>query len=203
MPAPAQAPTHLLYLHGFRSSPQSFKARLLQAWLQEHAPQVHWWCPQLPPSPRAAWHLMRDGTRGWPAASMAVLGSSLGGFYATVAAEALGCSAVVLNPAVDPARDLARHVGDQTAWPDPASHFRFEPQYVEELRALTPARISDPSRYAAVIAKGDELLDWREMSRRYAGAHMLLLEGSDHALSDFTQHLPFVLDFLRLRPHTV
>ncbi|MCW5656333.1 MAG: esterase [Burkholderiaceae bacterium] len=203
MPAPAHPPTHLLYLHGFRSSPQSFKARLLHAWLQQHAPSLTWWCPQLPPSPRAAWQLIRDGTSGWPAHSMAVLGSSLGGFYATVVAEAYGCPAVVLNPAVDPARDLAHYIGDQTAYHDPALHFRFEPEYVDELRALTPARISDPSRYAAVIAKGDELLDWREMSRRYAGSRMLLLEGSDHALSDFAQHLGFVLDFLRLRPHTV
>lgn len=203
MPAPSKAPTHLLYLHGFRSSPQSFKARMLHAWVQQHAPQLTWWCPQLPPSPRAAWELIRDGTRGWPVRSMAVLGSSLGGFYATVAAEALGCPAVVLNPAVDPARDLARHVGDQTAYHDPAQHFEFKTEYIAEASALTPPRITDPSRYAAVIAKGDELLDWREMSARYRGARILLLEGSDHALSDFEQHLPFVLDFLRLRPHTV
>jgi predicted esterase YcpF (UPF0227 family) len=203
VPAPASAPTHLLYLHGFRSSPQSFKARLLQAWLQRHAPQVAWWCPQLPASPRSAWDLMRDGTRDWPRDSMAVLGSSLGGFYATVVAEAFGCAAVVLNPAIDPARDLARYVGDQTAYHDPSQHFEFKAAYVDELRALTPPRIADPSRYCAVIAKGDELLDWREMSRRYDGSHMRLLEGSDHALSDFDSHLPFVLDFLRLRPHTV
>jgi len=203
MPAPAKAPSHLLYLHGFRSSPQSFKARMLHAWVQQHAPQVTWWCPQLPPSPRAAWELIRDGTRGWPVPSMAVLGSSLGGFYATVAAEAFGCPAVVLNPAVDPARDLARHVGDQTAYHDPSQRFEFKAEYIAEVRALTPARITDPSRYAAVIAKGDELLDWREMSARYAGSRMLLLEGSDHALSDFDRHLPFVLEFLRLRPHTV
>jgi uncharacterized protein len=203
VPAPASAPTHLLYLHGFRSSPQSFKARLLQAWLQRHAPPVIWWCPQLPASPRAAWDLMRDGTRAWPRDSMAVLGSSLGGFYATVVAEAFGCAAVVLNPAIDPARDLVRYVGDQTAYHDPSQHFEFKAVYVDELRALTPPRISDPARYCAVIAKGDELLDWRKMSRRYAGSHMRLLEGSDHALSDFDSHLPFVLDFLRLRPHTV
>jgi len=203
VPAPAQAPSHLLYLHGFRSSPQSFKARMLHDWLQQHAPQVTWWCPQLPVSPDAAWQLMRDGTRDWPVHSMAVLGSSLGGFYATVVAEAFGCPAVVLNPAVEPARDLARYVGDQTAYHDPTQHFEFKATYVDELRALTPPRITDPSRYAAVIAKGDELLDWREMSARYAGSHMRLLEGSDHALSDFDWHLPFVLDFLRLRPHTV
>ena len=203
MPAPTRAPTHLLYLHGFRSSPRSFKALMLHAWLQQHAPQATWWCPQLPPSPREAWGLMRDGTRAWPVRSMAVLGSSLGGFYATVAAEAFGCAAVVLNPAVDPARDLVRHVGDQTAYHDPSLHFQFRATHIDELRALTPPRITDPSRYAAVIAKGDELLDWREMSARYAGAHLRLLDGSDHALSDFEQHLPFVLDFLRLRPHTV
>jgi len=200
--APTRAPTHLLYLHGFRSSPQSFKARMLHTWLQQHAPQVAWWCPQLPPSPREAWELMREGTRSWPVHSMAVLGSSLGGFYATVVAEALGCPGVVLNPAVEPARDLVRHVGDQTAYHDPAQHFEFKAEYVDELRALTPPRITEPSRYAAVIAKGDELLDWREMSARYAGSQMLLLEGSDHALSDFAQQLPFVLQFLRLRPHT-
>ena len=176
---------------------------MLHAWLQQHAPQVTWRCPQLPASPREAWDLIRDGTQGWPVHSMAVLGSSLGGFYATVVAEALGCAAVVLNPAVDPARDLVRYVGDQTAYHDPAQHFAFRAAYVDELRALTPPRIIDPSRYAAVIAKGDELLDWREMSARYAGSHMRLLDGSDHALSDFDRHLPFVLDFLRLRPHTV
>ena len=203
MPAPTRTPTHLLYLHGFRSSPQSFKARMLHAWLQQHAPQVAWWCPQLPPSPREAWDLIGDGTRGWPVHSTAVLGSSLGGFYATVVAEALGCAAVVLNPAVDPARDLVRHVGAQTAYHDPAQHFEFKAAYVGELRALRPAHIADPSRYAAVIAKGDELLDWREMSARYAGSHLRLIDGSDHALSDFDLHLPFVLDFLRLRPHTV
>ncbi|MBE7426154.1 MAG: esterase [Ideonella sp.] len=192
------ATSHIVYLHGFRSSPQSFKARMLHAWLQQHAPSVTWWCPQLPPSPRDAWQLMTDGTRDWPVSSMAVLGSSLGGFYATALAEQLGCRAVVLNPAVDPARDLVRHVGGQTAYHDPAVHFEFKPEYIDELRALRPPRLAHPQHYAAVIAQGDELLDWREMSARYAGASILLLEGSDHALSGFEQQMPFVLGFLGL-----
>jgi predicted esterase YcpF (UPF0227 family) len=192
--------SHILYLHGFRSSPQSFKARLLHAWLQRHAPAVTWCCPQLPPSPRQAWDLMQACIGGWPLYSMAVLGSSLGGFYATALAEHAGCRAVVLNPAVDPARDLVRYVGDQTAYHDPATHFEFKAEYIDELRELTPARLARPDRYAAVIAKGDELLDWREMSQRHAGARIKLLEGSDHALSDFEQHLDFVLEFLDLLP---
>jgi predicted esterase YcpF (UPF0227 family) len=192
------AATHLLYLHGFRSSPKSFKAQRLQAWLAEQRPDVHWWCPQLPPSPREAMQLLREGTAGWPDAGSAVLGSSLGGFYATVVAEATGWATVVMNPAVDPARDLARHIGEQTAFHTPEERFLFRAEYVDELRAMAPGPITRPERYFAIIAKGDELLDWREMSARYPGAQMRLLDGSDHALSDFDDHLPHLLRFLKL-----
>jgi hypothetical protein len=192
------AVTHLLYLHGFRSSPQSFKARHLQAWLQRHRPDVHWSCPQLPASPRDAFALIESGVAGWPAATSAVLGSSLGGFYATVLAERCGWRALVMNPAIDPARDLQQHIGTQTQFHDPLQQFEFLAEYVDELRALAVSGITRPERYAAIIAKGDEVLDWREMAARYRGATIRLLEGSDHALSDFDDHLPFVLRFLHL-----
>ncbi|MCR5866885.1 YqiA/YcfP family alpha/beta fold hydrolase [Aquincola sp. J276] len=195
-----QAPTHLLYLHGFRSSPQSFKARHMGAWIQAHRPGVQWWCPQLPPSPRAAMQLLTEGIAGWPADHMAVVGSSLGGFYATAVAERTGCPAVLLNPAVNPARDLEKYIGEQTAFHDPGQHFFFRPEFIDELRALTVPAITRPERYAAVICQGDEVLDWREMSGRYAGANVRLLEGGDHAISNFDVHLPFVLDFLHLTP---
>lgn len=189
---------HLLYLHGFRSSPASFKARMLEQWLGEHAPQVHWLCPQLPPSPAQAWRLIRQLSDDWPAQTMAVIGSSLGGYYATALAEAKGCRALVLNPAVDPARDLQAHVGMQTQYHQPDEHFEFRPEYVDELRTLCPAALTRPQRYGAIIARGDELLDWREMVARYAGADMLVLEGGDHALSDFEQHLPWVQRWLTM-----
>jgi predicted esterase YcpF (UPF0227 family) len=105
---------------------------------------------------------------------------------------------VRLNPAVDPARDLAGYVGVQTAWHDPAQTFVVEPGFGDELRALQVGTISRPERYFAVIAKGDELLDWREMSGHYPGARIKLLEGSDHALSDFDRHIEDVLSFLQL-----
>jgi uncharacterized protein len=189
--------THLLYLHGFRSSPRSFKAQRLQAWLASHHPGVHWWCPQLPPSPREAMALLREGTAGWPAATSAVLGSSLGGFYATVVAEATGWPAVLMNPAVDPARDLAAYVGELTAFHAPEEHFVFRREYLYDLRTMSPTAITQPERYLATIAKGDEVLDWREMTARYPGVNLRLLEGSDHALSDFDEHLPHILKFLQ------
>jgi uncharacterized protein len=191
------ATTHLLYLHGFRSSPQSTKARRMAAWVQAQRPGLVWWCPQLPASPAQAVDMLLAGVADWPHDTLAVIGSSLGGFYATVLAERLGCHAVLLNPAADPARDLAIHIGTTTAWHSDEA-FVFAPHFVDELRNLRPAAITSPQRYFAVIAKGDEVLSWREMADRYAACRVKLLDGSDHALSDFDDHLPDILHFLQL-----
>jgi predicted esterase YcpF (UPF0227 family) len=197
------AVTHLLYLHGFRSSPASAKARLLAAWLAAHRPDVCWRCPQLPASPRAAMALLAADTADWPAEASAVVGSSLGGFYATVLAQTRGrrrWRVGLINPAVNPARDLAAHTGEQTAWHDPAERFVVEPAFVVELRAMTPGPLTGRARYLPIIATGDELLDWREMAARYAGEPLCRVDGSDHALSDFRHHLPRLLRHLCLTP---
>jgi len=189
--------THLLYLHGFRSSPQSMKARLVAESVAHRHPGVTWWCPQLPPSPREAMDMVMRGIADWPRDAMAVIGSSLGGFYASHVAARTGCRAVLLNPAVDPARDLARYIGDQTAWHDPQQHFYFKPEFIGQLRALEVAPLPRAAQVYAIIAKGDEVLDWREMTARYPGSRITLIEGGDHALSDFeTVHLDRVLAFV-------
>ena len=190
--------THLLYLHGFRSSPRSFKARKMAAAVARLHPAVTWWCPQLPPSPREAMDLVWDTVRSWPMERMVVVGSSLGGYYATWIAERTGCRAVLLNPAVDPARDLQGYIGEQSAWHDPNERFEVKPEFMGELQALACGPVRHPERYFAVIAKGDEVLDWREMVGRYPGARIKLLDGGDHALSDFDDHLDEVLAFLDL-----
>jgi predicted esterase YcpF (UPF0227 family) len=196
--APGAPIDHLLYLHGFRSSPRSTKAERMHAWLREHRPDVAWLCPQLPPSPRAAIDGVMAATAAWPRERMAAVGSSLGGFYATIVAERTGCRAVLLNPAVEPARDLAGYIGEQTAWHGDERFF-FRAEFIDELLALAPpAPLTCPERYFAVIAKGDELLSWREMSGRYAGSPMRLIDGSDHALTDFETWLPEVTAFLGL-----
>ena len=162
-------------------------------------PQLTWWCPQLPPSPCEAAQLIERGIASWPRDSMAVVGSSLGGFYATWVAENLACKAVLLNPAVFAARDLAQYIGEHTSWHDPAEKFVFKAEYVDELRALERHGLNRPHDYFAIIAKGDEVLSWQEMTARYAGASIKLLEGSDHAISEFANYLPEILAFLDLR----
>ncbi len=193
--APHPATTHLLYLHGFRSSPQSAKARCVAEWVRDSYPAITLWCPQLPHSPRAAAGLIQAGTAAWPQASTAVMGSSLGGYYAAWLAQHKGCASVLLNPAVDPARDLAQYIGEQTQWHNPQESFYFAPEFVDELRVLDVRAQPLSAPQMAVIAKGDEVLDWREMAARYAQADITLLDGGDHALSDFEPHLPTIARF--------
>ena len=110
---------------------------------------------------------------------------------------------MLLNPAIEPARDLASQVGTLSAWHS-GEPFEFGAEHVQELRRIAPpAALTRPGRYFAVIAKGDEVLSWREMRARYAGSRIRLLAGSDHALSDFDAQLPEVLAFLGLGPEPV
>ncbi len=196
---PPKPLTHLLYLHGFRSSPQSAKARLMDERVTSRHPGVTWWCPQLPPSPAEAMAMVAEGVAGWPPETMGVVGSSLGGFYAGWVQHHTGCArAVLLNPAVDPARDLARYIGELASWHDPQDRFFFRPEFIEELRALASPAPTDPARTLAIVAQGDEVLDWREMADRCAGATLQVLPGNDHALSDFAGRVDGVIDFLGL-----
>jgi predicted esterase YcpF (UPF0227 family) len=189
----------ILYLHGFRSSPTSMKARMMADAMAQRGLAADWACPQLPASPREAIDLaMGIARRQLEGAdtphALTVIGSSLGGFYATWLAEQLGCKAVLLNPAVQAARDLATQVGEHHMYHSDAP-FVFLPEYVDELAAIHAPRITQPDRYFLVAATGDEVLDWREMRDRYAGCRQRIVQGSDHGLSDFAQWMPEVLEF--------
>ncbi|RYF04938.1 MAG: esterase, partial [Oxalobacteraceae bacterium] len=125
---------------------------------------------------------------------IAVIGSSLGGFYATWLAERFGCRAALVNPAVDPLKDLDKHVGVTTAWHS-SEPFEFKRAYIDELAALKVDRITRPERYFLLAATGDEVLDYRDMVAHYAGAQQHVIEGSDHAVSEFAQYVDQVLAF--------
>jgi len=192
------ASTLLVYLHGFRSSPRSSKAVKTSEALKALSTPDHtfeWYCPQLLASPKASMAMVTNYIDQSKADRMVVIGSSLGGFYANYLTEKYSCKAVALNPAVRAARELAPHVGMMTAY-DSEEPFDFRPEYIDELKALQVERVSDPSRYFLIAAKGDELLDWKEMSQFYQGAKQLILEGGDHGIADYSDHLPRIMEFI-------
>lgn len=187
----------ILYLHGFRSSPQSFKARLLRERLHALGSSDDYLCPQLPASPQAAFALAQQLLADTDPAQLTLIGSSLGGYYATKLAEQLGCRAVLLNPAITPAQHLNAQIGITTAWHSDEP-FEFKPAYLQQLEALAVPVITHPERYFLVAATGDEVLDWRAMTAHYAGARQHVIQGSDHGLSDFEHYIDDVLDFCRI-----
>jgi predicted esterase YcpF (UPF0227 family) len=184
----------ILYLHGFRSSPASYKARVVANRMEALGRAGELVCPQLPASPRQAMDLALSLVDGVPAGQLAIVGSSLGGYYATWLAERLGCRAVLLNPAIVPLKDLDSHVGVTTAWHSDQP-FEFRREYIDELRALKVDKITRPERYFLIAATGDEVLDYRDMVAHYAGARQQVIEGSDHAICEFADYVDDVLAF--------
>lgn len=190
----------ILYLHGFRSSPDSFKARLMRQEMQDRQRLDQWRCPALPVSPAQALLLARQEAQalcdanGRAPQDLTIIGSSLGGFYATSLAEQLGCRAVLLNPAVHAPRDLATQVGEHKNYHN-GEPLVFHAAYVDELAVMAVDRITKPQRYYLIAATGDELLDWTEMRDFFAGSEQTIIEGSDHGLSDFAHYIPDVMAF--------
>lgn len=183
----------ILYLHGFRSSPQSKKARTLRAALAARARLDDFLCPQLPPSPRAAAQLIEATSRLERPEDLALIGSSLGGYYATWLAERTGCRAVLLNPAITPYEDLGAHLGRQPVFFSEQT-IDVRPEHMDELRALE-VPVTRPERYFLLAATGDQIIDWRAMAAKYSGCRQRIIEGSDHELSDFARYLDDVLAF--------
>lgn len=190
----------ILYLHGFRSSPDSFKAQLLGKVMRDHGLQQQWRCPALPVSPAEAIELALQQvddlckSQHKPADQLTIIGSSLGGFYATYLAQRLDCRAILLNPAVYAPRELARQVGEHLSYHRGEPMF-FHARYVDELQALAVEHITRPERYYLIAATGDELLDWTEMRDFFAGSQQTIVQGSDHGLSDFEKYIPEVMAF--------
>ena len=176
----------ILYLHGFRSSPKSMKGRVISERMAELGLADQLICPQLPASPKLAMELALSLIEGIPADQLSIIGSSLGGYYATWLAERIGCRAVLLNPAIVPLQDLDKHVGVTTQFHSDES-FEFKREYIDELRALAVDPITRPERYFLIAATGDEVLDYRDMVKHYAGARQHVIDGSDHGIAEFAE----------------
>ena len=185
----------LLYLHGFNSSPDSQKARISADWFAEHAPDMEFFCPQLPPFANAAMHRLRTLMDDNRDRSIYLIGSSMGGFFATYLIEHYGHRGVLINPAVNPALGMDRYIGINTHFHS-GDEWRFEPHHVEEYRRWDRPIIVDKRRYHVLLQTGDEVLDYRHAEERYRGCSMLVEQGGDHSFINFADHLGDIYRFL-------
>jgi len=127
---------------------------------------------------------------------LTLVGSSLGGYYATFLAEKYGARAVAINPAIRPFDDLRPFAGPQRNLYT-GDEYDVTPAHFAELEELEVARITRPERYFLLVRTGDELLDWRKAVEFYAGAFQYVAGGGDHGWSDFGDEVSSVLRFAR------
>ena len=185
----------ILYLHGFNSAPASHKARALRAYLEARGLADCFSCPALPHRPADAVALIeaeiaRCGGRP------TLIGSSLGGFYATHFAERLELRAVLINPAIAPYVGLESFLGRQQNLYTGAT-YELTRADLEGWRALAVECV-DPERYLLLLETGDEVLDWRAAARKYEGARSVIRDGGDHTLQSFGEHIPRIVAFAGL-----
>lgn len=189
----------IVYLHGFRSSPASAKARQLVdavAALPAHVrPLLH--VPMLAGGPAhdvAATLAWIEANVPRPQGQLTLAGSSLGGYYATHLAERTGARAVLINPAIRPYDDLRPYIGPQVNLYT-GETFVVTEAHFDELRALAVDRVTRPERYWLMVQTGDEQLDYREAVAFYAGAFQLVEGGGDHGFQRFEAQIAPLLRF--------
>ncbi|UVW35315.1 alpha/beta hydrolase [SAR92 clade bacterium H455] len=188
----------LLYLHGFNSSPESAKAQQTQQWFGQNAPGTEFICPSLPPYADRAMALLCEIVEARLPEPVFIIGSSMGGFFASCLTERyaqFNVAAVLINPAVSPARGLDKWLGENSNYHS-GETWLFEPHHIDEYQRWDPTAIKNKNNYLVLLQSADEVLDYRDAEQRYQGCKIILESGGDHSFIDYHRHLETVYQFL-------
>jgi len=185
----------LIYIHGFLSSPQSVKARQLDQWLAAHRPDIGFHCPHLSPYPRLTQHTLEALVESLLPQPVYLIGSSLGGFWASWLAEKYDLRALLINPAVRPWEFMPNYLEvDLTSYHTDDS-YRLNAGHIDEIKACDPV-IQRHSNYWLLVQTGDETLDYTQAVDKYRGCKQTVAEGGDHSFQGFEHFIEDGIEFL-------
>lgn len=192
----------LLYIHGFLSFPMSAKAQSMQQWLKLHRPDIAYYCPQLPPYPKpcatildALISAITSDTGDKPKLPIYVMGSSLGGFWATWLAECYRLQAVLINPAVDIVKLMPSYLNVELKNYHHADTYRLDEKDFNDLLSFQRGKLANLENYWLLAQTGDETLDYRLAQERYKGCHQTIEQGGDHSFQNFENFIPQIINF--------
>ncbi|KIH85660.1 YqiA/YcfP family alpha/beta fold hydrolase [Pseudomonas batumici] len=182
----------ILYIHGFNSSPLSHKASQLIALMERLGLAAQLRVPALHHHPRQAMVQLEAAIAelGRPL----LVGSSLGGYYATCLAERHGLKALLVNPAVAPHRMFDGHLGPQQNFYS-GETWELTHDHVTALAELEVPAPQDPQRFQVWLQTADETLDYRAAQQYYRACALRIQAGGDHSFQGFAEQLPALLSF--------
>jgi uncharacterized protein len=185
----------LLYIHGFLSSPFSGKAQQVENWLKHNEPGIDYVCPALTPYPKEAVTCLEDIVERHLPQPVYLLGSSMGGYYATYLAEKYNLRAVLINPAIAPYHLIDDYLDKDLQNYHTEEHYRLTREHLDHLRALETDRLQYPANFWLMVQTGDETLDYRQAVEKYRGCRQWVEEGGDHSFQNFQDRLPAIFQF--------
>jgi predicted esterase YcpF (UPF0227 family) len=185
----------LLALHGFHSSPDSLKIQQMSAYLAENHPEIRFIYPQLPCLPEQMWAVVESVFQQYQGDNIAVMGSSLGGYLATKAAQQYSVRALLINPAVYPFCLLEQYIGQQIH-PYTQNRYQIDERYLNQLKVLNVQSLTNADDFWVLLQKGDEVLNYQEAFDKYHHCKMTCEEGGDHSFIGFDRFLAEIIKFL-------
>jgi len=191
-------PFFLLYLHGFNSSPISSKARITYDYCARNGLADCIAIPELPHIPALAIEQMCAIIER-QSVPVVMIGSSLGGYYATYLAEKYALNAVLINPAVNPADLWHEHLGMNRNYYS-GREYEITQEHVLQLRDIDTPKIQRPEKFMLLVQTGDETLDYRHAVRKYQSCKSIIQDGGNHSFLNYADMLPDIFQFLAT-PH--
>lgn len=189
----------LIYIHGFLSSPKSYKAQLVKSWVEENRPDIDYYCPFLPPYPNQAKTILDDLIQSLEGEPVYLMGSSLGGFWCTYLVERYNLPAVLINPAVKPSMLLPEYLNCTLKNYSTDDTYVLKEHHIEELKAVDVKAVARINNYWVMLQTGDETLDYRLAAEKYSACELLIEEGGDHGFQNFERWIPETIGFLERR----
>lgn len=188
---------HLFYIHGFNSSPQSAKARLLQQAV-DAMPGVQLHVPALPYDPQRSIDILKAEVEHCLPESIGLVGSSMGGFYGTWLAEHYDLPLILINPAVKPYELLQDYLGiNENVYT--GERYEFTREHIDLLRSLDVPEITRPERYLLLTQTADEVLDYTQGVAKFTGCRQIVEQGGSHGFDGFEHHLPTLFAFFNIK----